>query len=215
VVLLYYRKNFISFITNSILVILLSILPIIILKTSISILPSNNALGVTLVLIWILFLFFVYYFFNKFYKATLKTIKYIFTKKILTALSLIITTIGVLIFIKYSGLSDFSNEFLTDNKLIFNFELYKYMLLEQFKKYMNNYIFYLGGIGLFILFFTKKNIYKVITIAFLIGSLTYWIAASKVIFFHRYYTLIFMLLFSLASSIFIIFLSNIFKKTYS
>lgn len=95
---------------------------------------------------------------------------------------------------------DYGDEYLTDASIAFNPRLYKYMLLDQFKEYMTRTIFWLGICGLALVLGVGNSRSRRLVAAFLAGSVAYWVAAAKALFFHNYYTLIIMILFSLSAS---------------
>ncbi len=195
------RKSIALFFKDYGIYILLAILPILTIKTSIKYLPSNLLFGLSLFLCWIIFYSILFYSLKKYNDKLKSLVKNILKYKLILISSFLLILVLGLIFLKFTNILSLSNEFLTDLKLILNYDMYKHMLLEQFKIYMTPNLFFIGLIGLGCLLFVKnKNIQK-ISISFLIGSLIYWILASKVIFFHNYYTLIIMILFCILSSI--------------
>lgn len=83
--------------------------------------------------------------------------------------------------------------FITDMKLLFNFDFYKYLLLRRYANYSSEIIFIVGAWGaIFSLLFYKSKIFELIS-AFFIGSAIYTIVASKSIYIHHYYTIIIMI----------------------
>jgi 4-amino-4-deoxy-L-arabinose transferase-like glycosyltransferase len=106
-------------------------------------------------------------------------------------------------FFQITNINRFSGDFLTDSELIFNWKVYYHMLNVQFKSYLSESIFYIGIIGIFISIFLYR-IYKrrlFILLSFGVGSLFYWVAASKSIFFHSYYTNIIVITFLISASL--------------
>lgn len=206
------KRDYPEFIKNSSIYLFLSILPILTVKTSIKYLPSNPTKGILFFIAWII-LYFLIYKIIKSYKDELYSFsKNLYKHKIILLIVLAVSIILGFIFLKYTNLISLSNEFLTDSKLIFNYPMYKYMLLEQFKVYMTPTIFGVGLIGLFSLLFLKNKKIKLISVSFLIGSLIYWILASKVIFFHNYYSIIIMISFCILVSNIVLIISKINKK---
>jgi 4-amino-4-deoxy-L-arabinose transferase-like glycosyltransferase len=174
----------------------LSILLILTNRTSIYYLPTNPAKAFALIFLWIIFYIALYFIIQKLEKYLINTFDFLIKYKNFTITAIIILTVPASLFLRYSGIADFGEDFLTDMMLIANFEMYKYMFFEQFRTYATPIIFYMGFIGAFLLYFVSKerNVLQ-ISIAFIIASVLYWIAASKVIFFHNYYTLIMMITF--------------------
>jgi hypothetical protein len=74
------------------------------------------------------------------------------------------------------------------------------MLLYQFKNYMTRNVFWLGIFGFLVMIVTNKAEFKNVIYSFIVGSIIYWIIASKAIFFHNYYTIIIMVTFSLLAA---------------
>ena len=101
---------------------------------------------------------------------------------------------------KYMNFSDWTGDAFTDTTLLFNNKLYQYMLRIQFKEYMTPNMFWLAIVGIVMILTTKENKFKKLTISFLFGSVIYWIIASKIMFFHNYYTIIIMILFCISGS---------------
>ena len=110
-------------------------------------------------------------------------------KKILALVSIVTLASGVSIFF-LMRFNEFADEFLTDSSLLINYRLYKYMLFNQFKNYMTRNLFWLGMFGVALGFLTRENAMRRVWVPFLLGSLIYWVVASKSIFFHIYYSLI-------------------------
>jgi len=121
---------------------------------------------------------------------------------LLALVSLGSIAVGIVI-LRLLRLNEFADEFLTDSTLIGNYRLYKYMLLQQFKNYMTRNLFWLGLAGAALAIAVKENAMRRIWIPFAFGSLVYWVAASKAIFFHIYYTLIIVLTLTMSAAYFI------------
>jgi 4-amino-4-deoxy-L-arabinose transferase-like glycosyltransferase len=84
------------------------------------------------------------------------------------------------------------NKFLTDATLLLEWRLYSYMLFKQFLPYMTTNVFLLACAGVASAAIACTKPLRTIGMAMVVGSGTYWILASKAIFFHNYYTLILM-----------------------
>lgn len=86
-------------------------------------------------------------------------------------------------------------------ELLFNYGLYKYMLVEQFKPEVGERFYNLGLVGLLVLPFSSLGRRKVVVLAFIAGLAVYWFFASKIIFFHMYYRAIFALVWALLGAV--------------
>jgi 4-amino-4-deoxy-L-arabinose transferase-like glycosyltransferase len=190
-----------TFLKNFSIIIVLSLLPIIGFKTSLLYLPTNATLSLLGFFIWWV-VFVRLYFFVKKNEATYENlIERAFKHKILCLMFLFIMIAFGFLFLYSTKLYKFSNEFLTDSTLIFNLDMYKFMLKEQFKPYMTQNVYYLGLIGLVFSLLIGLKKQRLILLSFFIGAFVYWISASKVIFFHNYYTAIIMIVFCLSVGI--------------
>lgn len=115
----------------------------------------------------------------------------------------IIILIGISshLFLELTGLYRFSSNFLTDKYLIFNLELYKYTIIHRFIPCFTLPFFLVGLLGIFLLpVLNIPNRWKETTFAFIVGMTVYWIVASKSIFFHIYYRLIFLTVFAMSTA---------------
>jgi hypothetical protein len=128
-------------------------------------------------------------------------------KKILGMVSAISIVAGI-IFIKVLRLNEFSDEFLTDSSLIAEYRLYKYMLFNQFKNYMTRNFFWFGLFGTALAIVTREKPMRRVWIPFVIGSLVYWVLASKAIFFHIYYSFIIVLTLTLSAAYIVHFITR-------
>jgi hypothetical protein len=99
--------------------------------------------------------------------------------------------------------------FLTSSRVIFEPKIYEY-ILNLISVYSTKLILILGllGIILTIIFEKKSKKSRIFILGLSIGSVVYLIIASKVIFFHEYYTLIFQLTLTIAT---VHFLKNLLK----
>lgn len=146
-----------------------------------------------------------------------RSVEYILAKKgILGGISVLVVVAGFLLF-RTLKLSDYADEFLTDSSLVGNYRLYKYMLFHQFKEYMTRNMFWIGLSGAALALLTRETAMRRVWIPFLFGSLVYWVAASKSIFFHIYYSMIIVWTLTFAAAYFIHFLlgnmKNVVQKT--
>jgi len=190
--LIYYnKKDNITFIRDYTLYIIMSIIPIITVKTSISWLPSSFFRAIIMLLIWVLIYFGIYLFLKHYQKRINQwaevLLKHFFS---LICLAISIAFIGYIIFNYFIANQYLISNFFTDKYLLFNFKFYKYMLLTQFKEYLTADVFAISIIGFMILCMAKQSSVKKLLTSFIAGSLFYWIVASKPMFIHNYYTLI-------------------------
>ncbi len=201
ILLVYYSKNIDNFLKNYGILILLSLIPIISFKTSLRYLPTNAILSILGFLIWIGIFILIYSLLIKYEKRIDEIMLSIVKNKIFSFGIIIFIILSGSLFYYINNLYIFSNEFLTDSTLISNSGMYNYMLNKQFQPYMTENVYYLGLIGfLFSLFFGLKK-QRILLFAFLMGSFIYWVSASKVIFFHNYYTNVIMITFDLSIAI--------------
>ncbi|WP_440956350.1 glycosyltransferase family 39 protein [Methanosarcina sp. Mfa9] len=177
---------------------LMGVLPAIAFKTSLKYLPTDALLSTISFIIWIVIISCVYTTIikkennidNIISKATQN--KLLFVGAIISGISIGIT------FLCVTQAYRLFHEFLTDPKLIFNWDMYAYMLNKQFKEYMTENVFYLGLVGFIFSLYSGFSKQKIALITFLVGSFFYWILASKVIFFHNYYTNIIIIVFCIS-----------------
>jgi hypothetical protein len=127
-------------------------------------------------------------------------------KKVLGLISVLCVVAGIFLF-RALRLSAYADEFLTDSSLIGNYRLYKYMLFFQFKEYMTRNLFWIGLSGAALALLTRERSMRRVWVPFLFGSIIYWVAASKSIFFHIYYSLIIAWTLTFSAAYFIHFLS--------
>ena len=126
-------------------------------------------------------------------------------KGILGLISVLCVVAGIFLF-RTLRLSDYADEFLTDSSLVGNYRLYKYMLFHQFKEYMTRNLFWIGLSGTALALLTRESAMRRVWVPFLFGSIIYWVAASKSIFFHIYYSLIIVWTLTFGAAYFIHFL---------
>ncbi|MCK4540383.1 glycosyltransferase family 39 protein [Candidatus Parcubacteria bacterium] len=211
---LYYKQTKLYLFLKSSSIFFFSIsAPLLISKLSIEILPSNANRGIFLFLISIILIFTLIKKINKYNKKIDKIFYKLSEKKILLAIFFFILISLTIIFLNLLGLKYYFEEFLTDHRLILNFSFYKYMLINQFKEYMTSLIFFFGLIGI-INFYNINTRSKILLKSFILGSLIYWILASKIIFFHNYYTIIIMISFCIATSTLLMTFKSRFSKIF-
>jgi 4-amino-4-deoxy-L-arabinose transferase-like glycosyltransferase len=217
IILSFNSKNINSFIKNTFIIGFLSLIPLIVHRTSIKHLPNELFLSLVKFILWVLIIISLYFILKKYHNKLNNFVNYILKYKLLWILSSFIIIFFSIFFIKFTGLNSLSNEFFTDSKLIFNWNMYDHIFNTQLKKYyLTPTVYYLGLIGfLFTLFFIKNKKQKIILFSFLFASLFYLILGSKVIFFHNYYTGIIMFTFALSISILIFNLTKIYKNRFT
>jgi hypothetical protein len=196
------------------ILLVLSLLPIITFRTSLLYLPTNEFLSILKFIIWIVAFILIYFCLKKYNDNLEKIVAFLVKNKILFFTSIIVFSILGVTFLYFTEMYGFSNEFLTDSKLIFNWDMYSYMLNEQFKPYMAGDVYYLGLIGfVFSLVFVSKK-QKRLLFSFFFGALLYWILASKAIFFHNYYTNVIMITFCLSVGMLFYYIGKSFKNRF-
>ena len=186
-----YKYIFRTFIT----IFFTAILPTLIFRTSIKQLPKNPILFASVTLLWV-FITYLYIILIKKYQNLINTTLDYFLKNKFLLLCFGITIIIIsFIFIYFTKIYELGSEFLTDSTLIFNWNFYSYVLNNQFSNYLTLNIYILGLISFLFYFYVRAKKHTSIILIFFIGSIFYWITASKVIFFHEYYTCIIMITF--------------------
>jgi len=212
ILLAFNSKKLSEFIKGVGIISVLSLLPIIAFRTSLRYLPTNVIFSFLKFFLWIGVFILIFYLLKKYEHKIDKFLDLLVKNKILFLMEIIAIVIGGIAFLYFTGIYKFSNEFLTDSSLIFNWDMYKHMLNKQFKPYMTSPVYYLGLIGfVFSLFFGLKKQRKIL-LSFFIGAFVYWILASKVMFFHNYYTNIIMITFALSIGIMFYLIGKSFKK---
>jgi hypothetical protein len=103
------------------------------------------------------------------------------------AFSAICSIIVMLLFIKFQKSQ--AEGFISSGSLLFDIDLYKYMLVNQFARYLTNAMLFLSIPGLLFIPMLPKKV-RAIFVAFLAGAILYWVLVSKVIFLQNYYALI-------------------------
>ncbi len=140
--------------------------------------------------------------------------KFLQDKKLILIGSSIALFLSVIFFFLFD-LFKFTREFFTDMSLLFNLELYKQIIIRQMSEFLNPFFYYFFFIALAVILISKYN-YRYNTkntlICFFIGASTYLILTSKVIFFHKYYKIIFVILSVVFCVIFLGFFSEMFTK---
>jgi len=151
--------------------------------------------------ILILFLLFILYlvinilanqYKNKLKNLTEKLLK----NKFLLIIFLFLVTFLLSLYIKIFNIK--TSIFLTSSKIIFEPKVYEY-IINLISTYSSNIILSIGLIGIILtIFFGKNQKSKILILGLSIASIFYLIVASKVIFFHEYYTLVFQLTLTIA-----------------
>lgn len=184
------RKDIRVFIQKIILYLLGTIIPYIIVKTSLNFFPTKEPKYFIIFFIAILILACIIKYTDKISTSIGETssecIDYIKNhKKILWLIPLII-----IIGIKFIYSTSVSEEFLTDWKLLFNTDLYFRFLTDQIIPYIGKFPFYILAFSIPLFIFYCKGKRENLTIfALIFGSLFYILIASKALFFHSYYWL--------------------------
>lgn len=182
------------------LLLIMAIIPTVVSKTSIWYLPSDMMLGFANLTLWIICIFVLYRYFNFIYLKFFRLAETLYQHPINLASAIIVIIMVGLLFLKVSGIASLFGEFVTDKKLLFNSNLYHYMIIKQFIPYMGSMVFWLGIVGLSFLWFSSPK-ERFIGLVFIFSSTLYWILTSKVMFFHNYYTAIIMISFCILAAI--------------
>ena len=149
----------------------------------------------------------------KYEEAIQRFAEYILSKKGILGLIFVLCVAAGIFLFRTLRLSDYADEFLTDSSLVGNYRLYKYMLFHQFKEYMTRNLFWIGLSGAALALLTRESAMRRVWVPFLFGSIIYWVAASKSIFFHIYYSLIIVWTLTFSAAYFIHFLLGNLKNT--
>jgi len=209
--LIYYMsQDKVYFLRDFAIYLMLGILIVISDHTSTQNLPITPVSSILLLLLWGGVFAILNIIISRYEVRMYQFIENVYKSKIIIGVTAVVIIITGVYFWKYMNFSDWSDDFLTDTSLILNPKLYQYMLRIQFKEYMTPNAFWIAIVGIIMILPTKENKFKKLTISFLFGSVIYWILASKVIFFHNYYSLIIIILFCLSCAFVIYYiLSNI------
>lgn len=132
-------------------------------------------------------------------------------KKFLLPITILAVLPIILIIMQTLQDSGIREEFITDSKLLFNFDMYLYMT-RQFVRHLGIPLALLGILGIFSLFFIKEKDIKVVGFAFLISGFLFLITSAKSIFFHDYYTIFLMAVILLQGAIAIYFVTEKIKN---
>jgi hypothetical protein len=209
----YYKKEINNIVTHMLLYFFTALVPFLIAQTSIRYLPSHPKIELLSIFIWIAILTLIFKYQKKITNTIKKAVELCISNQIILVsfFILFLITLSSLIFFINNG-SNLVNETLTDRKLIFNLNFYKYMIVKQFIPYATYGIFLLGGLGCFfaLLLSSSRASKFILTISF--SVIIYWILASKVIFFHNYYTIPIMFALSMGVAFLFYILILLFKK---
>ncbi|TGC10609.1 glycosyltransferase family 39 protein [Methanolobus halotolerans] len=193
----------------------LGMLPAVAFRTSLRYLPTDALSSLIYFMLWILIFILAYTFIIKKENIIDKVVKNATKNKVLFIGYIILAILLGIMFLYVTKAYTLNNEFLTDSTLFFNLDMYYHMLDEQFKQYMTENVYYLGLIGfVFALFFGSKK-QRVVLLSFFAGAFFYWVLASKVMFFHNYYTNIIMITFCLSIGIMIYQIGKSYNNKFS
>jgi len=175
------------------IIILFSISVVLAQRYSIFYLIQNTGLAIFLSITYIAIYILLYYAIKLNYNRYDDILRKISRNKYYIA-GFIALLVGLLILLIYlRGYYRLFPSFITDMKLLFNFDFYRYLLLRRYANYSSEIIFIIGVWGvLFSLMFYKSKIFALIS-AFFVGSAIYTVIASKSIYIHHYYTIIIMI----------------------
>jgi len=196
----YQRDSTASFLRNFLIYSAVGILVVITFKTTVARMIVSPLASAGYLAVWICFYAVFFRLVKRYQSGITRWIEAVYRKKFYLALiGLMVFLTGMAVF-KWFRFGEYGEEYLTDLTLLFNLRLYKYMLFNQFKNYMTRMIFWVGMTGFLVVFLLGNTRSRKLVASFLFGSVAYWLIASKAMFFHNYYTLIFMILFSVTAS---------------
>jgi len=201
--LFFNKKKDVHYLVKSLgIFVTLGMLPTFAFRTSLRYLPTDILVSIFHFAIWVLIFILLYVFITKKESIMDKIVDGIIKNKVFFVGIIISVFFLGIVFLYTTKAYLLFNEFLTDSTLIFNWDMYNHILNKQLKPYMTENVYYLGLIGfVFSLFMPQKQ--RILLLSFFTGASFYWIMASKVIFFHNYYTNIIMITFCLSVGIMI------------
>lgn len=199
-------EDAVAFLRDILVYALLGILVILVFKTSIGTMIASPMMSSLILVAWTGFCWALFRILRRGQPRILRWIAYVYGKKIYLSIGIIAIMLVCFRVFSFFKFGTYGEDFLTDATIGFDLHLYKYMLLHQFKDYMTRTVFWLGMCGFALVLGFGNTRSRRVVAAFLAGSVAYWIIASKAMFFHNYYTLIIMILFSLSASFIIYYL---------
>ena len=205
-------ENNVSFVKNYVIYLLVSLLVTFATVMIVGNLIASPKVALALLLLSATLLMLVRLFLVKKEESVQHLFEFVWKNKIIVGILFGGSIVAGVLLLRFSGLLDFSDEFLTDTSLVANPRLYKHMLLMQFKNYMTRNLFWFGMFGIALAFLTRENAMRRVCIPFLFGSLVYWVVASKSIFIHIYYSLIIMITLTICAAYFIHFVARSIKE---
>lgn len=188
--------------SNSLYIFLITLIIFIEFRLSVGILPLNAFKGIIFFLLFIFLNLFLYRYSDYICNKLIKYTDFILSKKVFLILFIASGLILSGLIINMLDLTSYSRGFLTDLDLVFNFRMY-FEILYDLMNYITPLltVTVLTGILLISTAFYKNYTGNKIIIAFIVGSIVYLLLASKVIFFHIYYNMIFLLTAALISAV--------------
>lgn len=159
--------------------------------------------SILILVVGLVILITTYLLLKKFRNYISNFLNYLEKKRILIPLLVISVLIAVPIGFNYLANDNLLLNFITDRRLIFNWEFYRYMLVNQFIPSVSDPLFYISVFGFLTLLFVKDKGIKQINLVILFTALFFWVVASKSIFPHSYYIEIIMFGLLLGSTTFI------------
>ena len=211
--ILFNKKNWTSWLTQSFILGIFSLLPPVLTHFSINFFPTKELKYFLIFIFGIAAIYLasklIQRYYQKLYLLFDSILKLFNRHKILDILPILIV-IGGIYLVYQTSLSD---EFLTDWRLLFNADLYFEFIEAQLFPYCTIYTILLavfGGIYLFVRKGTKWEI--LVILGFLISSAFYAIVASKVLFFHSYYWLFIIISVTILASVGLDALSSVFRR---
>jgi Dolichyl-phosphate-mannose-protein mannosyltransferase len=204
-------RNAVSFMKNYVVYIGISLLVTFGAMAVVKSLIPLPAFALLLTLILVAFLFLAWYCIDRYENAVDRFMEYLWARKAILVMAAAVLIISGIVLLRFMGMNDFAEEFLTESGLVANYRLYKYMLFHQFKGYMTRNLFWFGFAGALLALVTREKAMGRIWFPFLFGSVVYWIVASKSIFFHIYYSMIIVITLTLAAAYFMYFVAVHFR----
>jgi hypothetical protein len=145
-------------------------------------------------------------------ERSLQIMTYVIARPVMVLCVAAVGLLAALLLLKHLGFERHLNESFTDLSLLTNMPVYGYMLWEQLRVYVTDPVFY--AVPLFAVMLAIPRLLdareRALIVPLAVGSIIYFIIASKSIFFHNYYTLI--IIFTL-SIFFVLLLKRLFIRS--
>ena len=198
-------RDFASFFRDAVLYLAVAALPVLATQTAVTRLLSEPLFGGLMLVGWAAIHAAVFWMMTRRVNWLDSAQVMLRRPAILLPVAMVLLVVAVWLF-RALDLQRLAGGYLTEARLIFEPKLYKFMLLAQFRSYATSRVFWIAAAVIPLLVFFRHATSKMPAIAFGVGSIVYWVVASKAIFFHDYYTVIVMATISLGAAVVIYYL---------